>query len=102
MQASKRVVCAARSVSYKFVDRRRFLGERRIRSLTAEVPFIMQSARCASSKTAAPTASKGFRATLFPGDGIGPEISQAVMTIFEVRFSRCFATGKTTSHAKQF
>ena len=45
--------------------------------------------RRASSKSAAPAASAAaasgapFRCTLFPGDGIGPEISKAVQTIFE-------------------
>ena len=45
--------------------------------------------RSASSKSAAPAASAAaasgapFRCTLFPGDGIGPEISKAVQTIFE-------------------
>lgn len=31
------------------------------------------------------TAPKPFTATIFPGDGIGPEISEAVQKIFEVR-----------------
>lgn len=39
----------------------------------------MQGLRHASS-----AAPKKFRATIFPGDGIGPEIAQAVVTIFEV------------------
>jgi hypothetical protein len=44
----------------------------------------------ASSTNAAgatPNASGKFVATIFPGDGIGPEISKAVMQIFEVRFA---------------
>lgn len=36
-----------------------------------------------SSKAAVKDAHKGFTATIFPGDGIGPEISEAVMRIFE-------------------
>jgi len=48
----------------------------------------VQGARAASTKAAvaskaAATAGK-FRATIFPGDGIGPEIAQAVIKIFEV------------------
>jgi isocitrate dehydrogenase (NAD+) len=44
-----------------------------------------KAAAPASSKPAPPTftADAPFRCTLFPGDGIGPEISKAVQTIFE-------------------
>lgn len=41
--------------------------------------FARQGARFTST-AAAP---KSFRATIFPGDGIGPEIAHAVQTIFE-------------------
>ena len=44
-----------------------------------------KAAAPAASKPAPPTftADAPFRCTLFPGDGIGPEISKAVQTIFE-------------------
>jgi hypothetical protein len=46
-------------------------------------------ARCASSTTNAagcvPGPNGKYTVTLFAGDGIGPEISNAVMEIFEVR-----------------
>jgi hypothetical protein len=58
----------------------------------------VQGARAASTKAAAAskaaaTAGK-FRATIFPGDGIGPEIAQAVIKIFEVN-ARCCTVLKT-------
>jgi isocitrate dehydrogenase (NAD+) len=48
--------------------------------------MMLQRALRASQATAArafSTAPKPFRATIFPGDGIGPEISEAVQKIFE-------------------
>ena len=51
----------------------------------------VQGARLASTMArnpagAVPGPNGKFKATIFPGDGIGPEISKAVMHIFEVRF----------------
>lgn len=43
--------------------------------------------KAANAAGAVPNANGKYVATLFPGDGIGPEISKAVMTIFEVRSS---------------
>ena len=46
--------------------------------LPARLCNRQSKAKVSSAATPAP-----FRATLFPGDGIGPEISQAVQTIFQ-------------------
>lgn len=45
--------------------------------------LLLQGARNLSAASAQ-TGGKPFRATLFPGDGIGPEIAKAVQHIFEV------------------
>jgi len=45
---------------------------------------VRQGARTLATKAAPPPPAAGkFRATIFPGDGIGPEISKAVQQIFE-------------------
>lgn len=47
-----------------------------------QAPPVRGMASSAAAATA-PVPGGKFRATLFPGDGIGPEIAKAVVTIFE-------------------
>lgn len=54
-----------------------------MRAAAATVAALRQSVRAASTKAAKVPAPGKFKATIFPGDGIGPEISQAVINIFE-------------------
>jgi isocitrate dehydrogenase (NAD+) len=44
---------------------------------------FLRAASSASSKAAPAVSGAPFRCTLFPGDGIGPEIAKAVQVIFE-------------------
>jgi isocitrate dehydrogenase (NAD+) len=48
----------------------------------------MQRFLSKTSRRGLSSAAGAFRCTLFPGDGIGPEIAEAVQLIFEVRLLR--------------
>lgn len=68
-------------------------------SQLSQLAPCVQGVRAASKKAVpAPPPTGTFRATIFPGDGIGPEISQAVVSIFEASEAPNFITRRPDSH----
>jgi len=54
-----------------------------LHSLLSFSQNLLRAASSASSKAAPAASGAPFRCTLFPGDGIGPEIAKAVQVIFQ-------------------
>jgi isocitrate/isopropylmalate dehydrogenase len=59
--------------------------------------FLPQASTKAPAAAAAPAK---FRATIFPGDGIGPEISKSVQTIFQVRGGHLLAVPREAANTR--